>query len=384
MTDNNNSSLCSTSVNSLPPLVVWIRTEHETEDEAIRIDLPHDAYVSDILIRAPVVMNLAAFRPVELQVVRNGAPLSNRCALATVMANDGSAPSAAFVVKPRGSAACPPPGAAPAPSTVEPEKQRRSRSQEKRVVSGAAVAARRPSTGHQPAVSLAVRCVLEGRPPPARAASPGKSHSIRSVSPQTVPHSARVQSSPVRSAVSATAAAAVRSTKTTAPTVSSQVSAPNSARRKDQPPSSNGHQIGGAKPSPASTPRQQSPARKTIPPSLPSAKVAPPLTAAPAASPPSQSTAAKVAHVAPCCSSFKAQWGNTRCATCKHSRQMHLMMPGRKTSSSPTREAFAAPRASCDQQPHHTDPNESLGSPIPSRDASGIALSSLDRLDHVA
>ena len=370
-----NTSVCSTIAG--PPHIVWLRSEHETEDEAIRVDLPHDAYVSDILIKAPNVMNLAHYRPVELQVVRDGIPLSNRSTLSSLFSGDLGEPAASlsFVVRPRASSVSPPSRPNPDVAKVvvsSAKDKKRSPSAGSERSNGVPVAIRRGSTGGQLAtVSLAVRRVLDEKPPPAaRVPSPAR-NVARAPSPQTArPTSVRVPSpsrvvakQPVanKAPISARAApSAAHHTVVKTSTINATAKVVSHAAARQSSPSK-------VFPSPSTT--------------TPQGGSNQPTTVAAAKSVPKSSTAAHQPAAsaggksAACCAVFKAQWGNALCATCKHSRQAHQMLhAGQKTALS----LLVAPSS------QYLDPQDSLGSPIPSRDVSALGLSSGDRLDHVS
>lgn len=291
-------SSAASSVN----IKVWVRLESQSDDEAIKLMFPVESDVSDVLLRAPTALNVGAFRPSELaacQITGTGElhHLSNRAALASICDRCNSVN---VVIRPKASPTAP------------------------YVASCAMPTAAGRGTSEASAGRHATRAASPSGPPLSRAKSPAPVPPRQTISPfrrtpsATVPSSSVRQPSPLQRLPSASSRLSGHTSGSVSLRQPSPRPTPAMPSPRQQPAttpevSAKGrvvsHRQPGAK-QPAHAPR------KAEAPQSSKLTLADPSGAASATAPPQSHGV---------CGAFKAQWGNVLCATCKHSRQAHLI-----------------------------------------------------------
>ena len=319
-------------MSSAPLVKVWICEEGKSDDEAIKLELAGEADVSDVLVKAPLLLDLSNYRPAELQAVHLGTTLSNRLALAALIATHPSG-DITLVIKPRKVApvtsvktvSLPPPSPQRPPSATAPSATAPS------TATNRVSAVTRTSSAHSVSSGSAQR--------------PSRPQTIRQASPSNQPPATVRQPSPT-------------------------VRQPSPSRRpvpKPAPPQA---------PPPPHQPEQKKPkvmsARESTVVNRLLASAKPSVTAAvvPPAAPPH-------GHGGGVCNSFKPQWNNFSCGNCKHTKPAH-QLAARKASgatlgvvrhadpvvlqgggNAPATERVAP------TTPKRTEVLEDLGSPLP-------------------
>jgi hypothetical protein len=383
---------------------VWVRLQHQSREEAIKLLLPRDGSdVSDVLLKVPGALNVSGYRPSELalhlalttsdgQEAVEVVPLSNRMSLESLLAADDDNEINMVVASKEGTSVLLPPDAmngsraSSANALVAPNPTTRPRQSGHVTTSAPKVSSLPLGRSRSPAPKI---------PPPAP----------KPAAPTPTSSSAR-GSSPFRRTASSTASTTNISARGAAPTVNPTSARAASAQRTSSAPRSSSAQrqtiartnqvelpvVGAAPQRPAvSGVRRASPSRASVgPPSanssprpvapvpkLPSRQAQPLVPSC--ATRPTAATQRKAASavtttvpshqqtVTPplsvgVCATFKPQWGNVLCAACKHSRQAHdiRQQQQRQLTRLATSSMESTPTRSDPLHRDHVDPNHNL------------------------
>jgi hypothetical protein len=379
---------------------VWVRLQHQSREEAIKLLLPRDGSdVSDVLLKVPGALNVSGYRPSELalhlalttsdgQEAVETVPLSNRMSLESLLAADDDNEINMVVASKEGTSVLLPPDAMNGSRASSANTATRPRQSGHVATSGTAskVSSIPLGRSRSPAPKI---------PPPAP----------KPVAPTPASSSAR-GTSPFRRTASSTSSMTNINARGAAPTTNPTSTRAASAQRTSSAPRSSSAQrqtlartneadvpvVGAAPQRPAvSGVRRASPSRASVgPPSanssprpvapvpkLPSRQAQPlvPSCATRPTAATQRKAASAVATTTPShqptvtpplsvgvCATFKPQWGNVLCAACKHSRQAHDIrqhQQQRQLTRLATSSVESTPTRSV--QRDHVDPNHILG-----------------------